>query len=293
MRLCLRAALCCVLTLSTAQAGVPLTPAGNGHLVVPTFVDGKGTLPFILDTGADGTGIYDWFARQQALRPGPVRELGGMTGTTSTPTYRLRSVGIDGRFLHDLVVDSYPDRHDQEIAAGVVGNDLMDGSVAVFDFPCAQLSLLPKPVDLRRLLTRAAQRFEGGAVAQGTQLTFPVRIGEAEGIAVLDTGSRDTKINTRFARAAGIDPAAAAFAPADAVYGASAHAMDSRQGPIGRVRFGALEVRDARARVMDLPVFEAFGLGDRPAMIFGLDLMRDHRLVYDHQARRFWFDRST
>ncbi|MEE7566976.1 hypothetical protein HH297_11380, partial [Xanthomonas sp. Kuri4-3] len=189
MRLCLRAALCCVLTLSTAQAGVPLTPAGNGHLVVPTFVDGKGTLPFILDTGADGTGIYDWFARQQALRPGPVRELGGMTGTTSTPTYRLRSVGIDGRFLHDLVVDSYPDRHDQEIAAGVVGNDLMDGSVAVFDFPCAQLSLLPKPVDLRRLLTRAAQRFEGGAVAQGTQLTFPVRIGEAEGIAVLDTGS--------------------------------------------------------------------------------------------------------
>jgi hypothetical protein len=28
-------------------------------------------------------------------------------------------------------------------------------------------------------------------------------------------------------------------------------------------------------------------------MIFGLDLMRDIRLVYDHQNKQFWFDRSS
>jgi len=27
-------------------------------------------------------------------------------------------------------------------------------------------------------------------------------------------------------------------------------------------------------------------------MIMGLDLMAGHRLVYDHEAKVFWFDRS-
>lgn len=44
---------------------------------------------------------------------------------------------------------------------------------------------------------------------------------------------------------------------------------------------------------MDLPVFNTFGIGNGPAMIFGLDIMQGYRLVYDHDAKQFWFDEST
>jgi len=286
-------AACCSLLSVSAFAAVPLTPGGNGHLLVPAFIDGKGPFPVILDTGADESGLYTWFAKQQRLTPGPTQEVGGMTGSVQTPTYALKRLEVDKRAIVNVTVDSYPDRHDAEIEVGVAGNELMDGTVTVFDFPCQQVHIWPKPVDMAKLLSPKARMLEGGSVHDGTQLTFPVTIHGVSGVAVLDTGSRDSRINSRFARAAGIDPASSAFHDSETIYGANSKAMPSRKGPIGTVSFAGLDVPDAQAKVMDLPVFDSFGIGSGPAMIFGLDLMRSFRLVYDHEAKRFWFDEST
>ncbi|WP_288456658.1 retroviral-like aspartic protease family protein [uncultured Sphingomonas sp.] len=280
----------CLLLAAPAGSWVPLTPAGNGHLVVPAFVNGKGTVPFILDTGADGTHVYEWFARQQALKAvTPIRVV-GMTGAATMPTYRLDSIAVDGRTIRDVDVTGLPDRKDAEIAAGVTGNDLMDGAVAIFDFPCRTVSLLAKPVAMRRILTRGAVMIRAGTVAEGTQLTLPVTVNGATGIAVLDTGSRGTQINTAFARAAHL--AAAGFARGETLYGAAGEAMGTREGKVGTVSFAGRTIRDVTVRVADLSVFQSFGIGDGPAMILGINAMIGQRLVYDHQAGRFWFDRS-
>jgi hypothetical protein len=69
-------------------------------------------------------------------------------------------------------------------------------------------------------------------------------------------------------------------------------ATPSRKGPVGTVRFAGLEIPDAEVRVIDMPVYKSFGFGDGPAKILGLDLMAGYRLVYDHEAKLFWFDRS-
>lgn len=94
MRQKLIVASCCALLATASSGTVPMTPAGNGHLVVPTFVNGQGTVPFILDTGADSTGVYSWFARQQGLTQAAPGTVIGMTGSTETPFYRLESVFI-------------------------------------------------------------------------------------------------------------------------------------------------------------------------------------------------------
>lgn len=292
IRTLLLASMLCAAAAGPAAAAVPLSPATDVHVVVPAFVNGEGPFPFILDTGADESAVYQWFAEERKLKPGKAHDVGGMTGTISTPSYLLDSLAVDGRVLHNVEADSFPDRHDAEIQAGVAGNDLMDGSVAIFDFPCHQVEILPKPVNMNRVLRSHPPAVEGGSVADGTQLTLPVRVGEAQGIAILDTGSRDTRINPQFARAAGIDPSSPSFRDSGDIFGANSKAMPSRKGPIGTVRFAGVEVRDATARVIDLPVFTSFGLGGRPAMILGLDLMQGHRLVYDHEAKRFWFDTS-
>ena len=293
LRRLLTAAACTALALGPADATVPLRPAATVHLMLPAFVNGKGPFQFLLDTGADESGVYRWFAEQQGLTPGQAHDIEGMTGTVSTPSYHLDSLSVDGREIRDVEADSYPNRHDVEVEAGAAGNDLMDGAIVVYDFPCRSVSILPKPVDLKHVLTAHAHEIEGGPVTDGTQLTLPVQVGSAKGIAVLDTGSSDTRINPQFARAAGVDPASPAFRDAEPIFGVNSNPVPSRKGPVGPIHFAGLEIRGAELRVIDLPVFRSFGFGDGPAMILGLDLMQDYRLIYDHEAKRFWFDAST
>jgi hypothetical protein len=194
--------------------------------------------------------------------------------------------------LRNFDADGLPNRHDVEIEAGAVGNDLMDGTITVFDFPCKRVEIHAKPFDVSRLLTRSARKISAGSVQNGTQLTLPVRVGGVEGTAVLDTGSSDTRINANFARAAGIDPASREFRDAEPIFGVNSKAMPSRKGPIGTVIFAGISEPGAEARVMDLPVFKEWGIADAPAMILGLDLMQGHRLIYDHQTKTIWFDQS-
>ncbi|MET0550303.1 MAG: retroviral-like aspartic protease family protein [Xanthomonas sp.] len=282
----------CLLLSPPAGSSVPMTPAGNGHLVVPAFVNGKGTVPFILDTGADGTHVYAWFAKQQQLTPGPPTSVEGMTGAAMMPTYRLDSLTVDGRTMRNVEATGLPDRKDAEVAAGVTGNDLMDGAITTFDFPCRTVSLQPKPVSMRRILTKDAVMIQGGTVVDGTQLTLPVTVNGAAGIAVLDTGSRGTQINPAFARAAHLDVDGASFRRGETLYGAASQAKPTREGEVEEVAFAGRRVNRLTVRVADLPVFESFGFGEEPAMILGINAMIGERLVYDHQARRFWFDRS-
>jgi predicted aspartyl protease len=276
-----------------AVAQVPLSPAGDGHLTVPVTANGAGPFPFILDTGADETGVYQWFAEQLHLPSGQPEELIGQTGSSQAPTYKLKSVTMDGRSLRDIAADGLPNRRDKGKQAGILGNDMMDGAIAIFDFPCGTVQLLPKPVDMRKLLGGDIHAVRAGLVKNGTELTLPVTLNGVRGLAVLDTGSRDTRINSKFAAAAHIDTSSADFKDADLIYGVSSKAMSSRKGPIGTIGFAGVEVKAVQGRVMDLFSFQTFGMADAPAMTLGADVMSGFRLVYDHQEKRVWFLHSA
>lgn len=281
-------ALGCALIGAQAAAAVPLTPAGNGHLVAPVFVNGKGTLPFVVDTGADGSYGYEWFARQQGLEKGEPMSVEGMTGAAMMTRYRIASISLDGRTIHDVEALGLPDRKDAEIEAGVIGNDLMDGALVAFDFPCRTITVTPKPVAIDSILNAPAEMVEGKPVPDGTQLAFTVRVNGVSGTAILDTGSRGTEINPIFAQEAGIEKGE----KGDTLYGAAGRALDTHMATIERLSFGGHTVSNVSAKIAALPVFDSFGLGEQPAMIFGMNAMAGLRLLYDHEGRRFWFDRS-
>ena len=48
-------------------------------------------------------------------------------------------------------------------------------------------------------------------------------------------------------------------------------------------------LRDAPVLVSDLPVFEVFGVADRPAVILGMDWLESARMIVDFPARKVWF----
>jgi predicted aspartyl protease len=274
-----------------ADAGVPLSSAGDGHDTVPVFVDGTGPFDFILDTGADRGAIYPRFAAKAHLKPLPGRDevIGGQTGSSRLPKYRLGDVVLDGHHLRGSTVFGLPARRDAGREAGVLGNDFMDGALVAFDFPCRRVEVYDAARDVGRAIGKGPSPIKTGAKEQ--ILTLPVAVNGAAGIAYLDTGSRKTRLTTSFARAARIDLASAAFRDAPPIYGTALHKMTPRSGPIGTVAFGGFTVSNVEAEVIDLPALIEDFKG-RPAMILGADLLGRFRLLYDHKAHRIWLRTS-
>jgi len=74
-----------------------------------------------------------------------------------------------------------------------------------------------------------------------------------------------------------------------------ARARMVRVPPVGATRvadvhLGGRMLADAPVLVADLPVFEAFGVADRPAIILGLDWLDKTRMVIDFPGRQVWFE---
>ena len=256
IRLCLKMAVAMMGALASfvpADAGVPLSPAGDGHDTVPVTVDGAGPFDFILDTGADRGAIYPRFAAKAHLRPLPGREelIGGQTGSSRLREYKLGDVVLDGHHFRGSTVVGLPARRDAGREAGVLGNDFMDGALVAFDFPCRRVEVYDATSDVGRAIGKGPSPIKTGA--KDGVLTLPVTVNGATGIAYLDTGSRKTRLTTSFARAARINPASTAFRDAPPIYGTALKKMTPRSGPIGTVAFGGLKVSNVEAEVIDLP----------------------------------------
>jgi hypothetical protein len=137
-----------VFALRSAQATVPMTWDSTGHVVVAAQVDGKGPYPFILDTGADESGVYDWFAKTLDLPAGRARELSGATGSEPSTVAKLSTLSVDGHVIRQVEADGAK-------LAGVAGVDLMRKRLAVIDFGCSTFALLPRQA-VRSKITGAA-----------------------------------------------------------------------------------------------------------------------------------------
>lgn len=282
-----------VLLAGTAPAEVPLSWDSTGHVVVPTIVNGKGPFDFVLDTGADESGVYAWFAKSLDLPKGGSAELSGATGSEQTTVARLSTLSVDGYIIRNVDADTLPDRPDGAKIAGVAGVDLMLGRLAVMDFGCGTAALLPITGTTAKIVGTGATLIKAGSIRDGKQLTLPVTINGVGGVAVLDSGARATIINRKFASVAGIDPESSVFREGEPTRGATTKSVASRVGPIGVVSFAGITRTDAVARVVDMPYLEGAGLAGTPAMNMGLDLLRGTRLTIDYSSRQFWLAPSS
>jgi predicted aspartyl protease len=275
------------------EARIALKPDATGHLLVPVFVNGQGPYLFMLDTGADNSAVYAWFASEQHLAHGHAAQISGATGDAPETTTHLSKLALDGWVIHHVDTDTIPDRSDGVKIAGIAGADLLMGRLAVLDTGCETMSLLPRNVDPAGIAGRGATMIRAGSIKGGKQITLPVTVNGVAGVATLDTGARSTMINNTFAKAAGVDPASDAFQDGPPARGAVQKPIASRIGPIGTVSFAGLVRKSVVARVVDLPVFNDEGYTNGHALNIGVDILGGLRLTIDYSARRFWVAPSS
>jgi hypothetical protein len=81
---------------AAANAIVRITPTGDGRDTVPVFVNGHGPYPFILDSGADSSAVYQWFARKEHFKVSRHETLSGQTGASEVAMYMVGDLAVDG-----------------------------------------------------------------------------------------------------------------------------------------------------------------------------------------------------
>jgi predicted aspartyl protease len=282
-----RALLAVTLAAAThaALAEVPLSIAASGHATVPVELDGLGVFDFVLDTGAEGTALYSPFEVEHEV---PLRdegtELQGQTGRAAVRLAGLPPLTVDGLRVEGVEAVVLEPRADGVPLPGIIGLDVFGSALLDFDLPHSRVQLHPSGTLAHGL--RGAEAV-AAATTTGGLLTFPVSLGAVEAVAVLDTGARKTRINWRLGRLLGLD--AAELPPGDVIQGATNTAIVTSEATVGDVRFGGVRLESAPVLVADLPVFEIFGVADRPAIVFGLDWLTETRLIVDFPLRRIWF----
>ena len=265
-------------------AEVPIAIAASDHATVP--VEGSfGTRQFVFDTGAEGSAVYANFAEEAGFKAAGSEQVQGQTGTTDVPLVGLGRLTLDGTTKDGLEAVKLDPRPDGVPLAGIVGLDLFGDRMIDFDLPRKRLALLAP----------GQRPLKGDGIAAtpttGDLLTIPVRIGPVTATAVIDTGARKTRINWKLGTLLGLDPAK--VAKGDTIQGATNTAFETGATRVADVHLGDRILKDAPVLVADLPVFEAFGVADHPAIILGLDWLTETRMVIDFPARLVWFEAAT
>jgi hypothetical protein len=267
-------------------ARVPLTIAPTGHVTVPVAGD-FGVRQFVFDTGAEGTAVYADFAESARLTAAGRESVQGQTGATDLPLVELRNVTLDGVRKERITASKLAARADGVLLSGIVGLDLFGDQIMEFDLPGKSLALLPAGSRPRKLQSQPLR----ASTTTGGLLTVPVRIGAVTAIAVIDTGARKTRFNWSLGKRLGWNPAE--LAEGDTIQGATNNAIATRNAIIPSVDLGSRHLTNMPVLVADLPVFEAFGVADTPAVILGLDWLASTRMVIDFPAKLVWFEPST
>lgn len=242
-----------------------LTPLSDGRLTVAATA-GAQDLQLVFDTGASRTLFSADAAARLGLAPsgGPMALLRGPGGVEARPTYRAPGIifaqaafaPADGPVLTGSVAD------------GVLGADLMRSATVEFDGPAGRVTLHKDARRFARWDIVPAVRTPGGLTL------VEVTVAGAPAVALLDTGAARSVANGALAARLNC------IGPAEAVAGVDGSARPARGCEPASI--AALGVhKQAALTACDLALFESLGLRDKPALILGLDVLRDARFVLD------------
>lgn len=245
----------------------PVKVDEEGRLLIDVDVGGRGTYPFLLDTGADRTVVYRTLTVLAELEAVPLRSerVRTATGTREMQLYQLDYVEALGMRLPIGETVVFPDPRTRE-RYGILGVDLMRGRT--LQVLGAEAKLLEEAPSYEG---EGWYTIAGRPVGRGS-LAVMVRIGDLEVPAFVDTGAARTIINQP-----------ALFALEDA-YGeelkggyttvaAAGGRMVARRLTAPQLSIGDWQLAQQDLVAAQLPVFTFWGARQVPAMILGADIL--------------------
>jgi predicted aspartyl protease len=256
-----------------------------GRVLANVFLNGRGPLRFILDTGANRSAVSARMlgALDPTLTPDSEINVHGVTGPAVLPALTIDRLQVGDLSFHGVRVP-------------VLGDDVFADADGILGIDLLQNARIEVDVENDRVVVR---RSRGKRATEG-YLTVPARllrgglllvngkVGRLPVKVILDTGAERSLGNPRLLEALLADPAVGGAQVAATVLGATPGVIEGTALVAPTIRIGDAVLSDLSVTFGDLHVFHVWGLDDEPALLIGMDLLgRLRAFVVDYPRREF------
>jgi predicted aspartyl protease len=259
----------------------------HDRLTIPVMIGQAGPFDFVVDTGADRSVLAQDIADQLALPPGRDVLVQGVTGAEMAPTVAAPPLNLGQITLNSLDLPVLP--RERLGVDGLLGVDALQKRRLVMDFQARRLEILPaggarSPGPRRRdAFVPARDRF-------GRLVVIDANANEADIGVFVDSGSGLTIANRALARAIRAGGDWREPAQTFPIQGVTSHEVHGEVRVLASLRLGGLRFTDVPMLVADLDLFDRWGLGDRPTLLLGINVLRlFSRVEMDYSRRRMMF----
>jgi predicted aspartyl protease len=270
---------------------VPIAAATDAasHLTVAVRIDGHGPYHFVVDTGADRTILAIEVADELGLFRGDRVMLDGVVSAVLTDTVAIRTLSSGSITCRHLVVPTLSRSLLQ--ADGYLGLDFLDGHRVTFDFKNHILQVSEPRARLSASWARENEARIGASGSAGHLQALDCVVDGVPATAFIDSGAEVSAANA---------PLLAALAKRNPSFGeiGTIRLIDITGGEIlgkvamvDKIRFSGLTFHDCPLVIADFLVFGVWGLRQRPALLIGMNLLRQFaRVSIDYGLKELRFD---
>lgn len=264
-------------TLATARDAA-------ARMTLPAQINGHGPYAFTIDTGADRSVVSDSLATELALPAAGAATVIGIVGPQAVATVTVDRLRIGRRERRGIAAPVLP--RGALGASGFIGLDALAGESVLLDFRHNRISLARSPEeamvgDPEVIVVTGKSRF-------GQLILTDARIGKTKVYAIIDTGAQNTignlALRTLMGRTGALRDAGAR------IVGVTGAALPAESGIVPHIQLGGLTIGDMPIAYADIRTFRRFGVGDKPAILLGMDVLRSfERVAVDFRRREVRF----
>lgn len=262
------------------------------HLTIGVMIEGKGPFKFVVDTGADRSVI----AEDVAVALGLVRSskvlVEGVVVTVPAQTVKIKNIVFGPVSIDHLVVPVLPRSSLQ--ADGYLGLDAIDGYRVTFDFKNRALVVgAPRHAQLlswqppSELLINLQGKF-------GHLRALNCRADGVRTTAFIDTGAQISVGNSRLFESLVEQSPTYVKLESVPLTGITGGLMRGRITTVERIHVGAVTFETCNIVIADMQIFDLWGLADTPAILIGMNFLRQFAQVsVDYGRKELTFELAS
>jgi len=260
-----------------------------GHLTIEVLICAK-RYRFVVDTAAERTVIADDAAAALGLPAAGTVSINGLTGRLKVPAVTAATVEVGPFRRQDILMPVLPRAF--LAADGYLGLDVIDGTHVTFDFRNSALHIaVPALQDAFQSSTTAARvRLTG---SKGYLRVADCLVDSIAASAFIDTGAEISVGNVSLLNALRQRNRNLQEMRMIVLTGVTGGEIPAEVIGVGRVRLQNLSFTQGALAISDVPDFATWKLKYRPALLIGMDYLRQFdRISIDYRARRIDFQLS-
>lgn len=260
------------------------------RLTVEVMINDQGPFRFVVDTGAERSILADDVAARLNLPQGRTVMVSGLARRIPASTVPVRELAFGPFRRRGLNLPVLP--RESVAADGYLGLDVIDGTRVMFDFANRSIR-----IEEGRDAAEAARPDVALVRAKGTGGYLKVMdclVDSVAAVAFIDTGAEVSVGNVSLMNALGIRNKI--FGPEANVTltGVTGGEVTGQVVPVGRIRLQNLAFTNGTLVIADVPDFTLWKARIRPALLIGMDYLRQFASVtLDYRARHIRFELSA